>query len=286
MIGCPLKLMVKSGAVALFVLLVGCETIDKLTDKFKTGFDQPQKTEEPATPSPEQQPVVQTQRKLKGRIEIIPELEKIDEQYQAIKRSNVRGGPGVDYVITGGLREGEQVYVKGKVKRRNWFAVTKRAGLTDYVHGSLLAPVSRQPEQTTDKRPPVEQAEPAAPAAERLTADRVRAAFSGKSIAIVDESTGLRWAEYYSAENNEFIRDSKGNIYQGQWRVQNVNNKLCRVWLEEGVRKGRCFEVVFDGKRYFLESGASLYSAPKRLKIIKMVTGNRLEILSREPNDN
>jgi len=75
---------------------------------------------------------------LKKKIKKVPPLEIIGETYSAKKKSNLRGGPGTDYEIVGGLPKGENVNVVGKVKEKDWYLVSYDGVGTGFVYSPLL----------------------------------------------------------------------------------------------------------------------------------------------------
>ncbi|WP_445399360.1 SH3 domain-containing protein [Zobellella sp. An-6] len=79
---------------------------------------------------------------LKERVETIPPLELIGEDYAATSAVNVRGGPGTDYKRVGSLSQGEVIMVQGKVKGSDWYMISQGGVATGFVHGSFLAPAT------------------------------------------------------------------------------------------------------------------------------------------------
>lgn len=83
---------------------------------------------------------------LKDRVETVPPLELIGEDYAATSAVNVRGGPGTDYKRVGSLRPGEVVMVQGRVQGRNWTMISQGGVATGFVHRDYLVPAT--PQQT------------------------------------------------------------------------------------------------------------------------------------------
>lgn len=73
-------------------------------------------------------------------LSVPPALLPLDADYVATTRSNVRGGPGTDYVVVGGLAPDERVRALGKVDGRDWTYVSLPSGGVGYVYSSLLRP--------------------------------------------------------------------------------------------------------------------------------------------------
>jgi uncharacterized protein YgiM (DUF1202 family) len=76
---------------------------------------------------------------LKDRISEVPPLDIIGQTYQANTNSNLRGGPGTDYVRVGRLEKGETFHVVGKVKDANWYLVSYDGVGSGFVFGDLIA---------------------------------------------------------------------------------------------------------------------------------------------------
>jgi len=70
-----------------------------------------------------------------------PPLEMIDGFYLADTKSNVRGGPGTDYLVVDQLHQGEQVAVIGKVIGKDWYMVSENGVGTGFVYAPLLSPL-------------------------------------------------------------------------------------------------------------------------------------------------
>jgi surface antigen len=80
---------------------------------------------------------------LKARVQTTPPIDYIGAQYRATSNINVRGGPSTDYVIVGGLSEGETVDVVGQVQGRNWHMIARNNVGEGYVFAPLLEPTGR-----------------------------------------------------------------------------------------------------------------------------------------------
>lgn len=77
---------------------------------------------------------------LKGKVQQLPPLELIGEDYTATTTANVRGGPGTDYVVVDSLPKGSVTRVVGKVDGADWYLVSKNNAGSGFVAGSLLKP--------------------------------------------------------------------------------------------------------------------------------------------------
>lgn len=78
---------------------------------------------------------------LKGRLEQLPPLDVIGLPYQVLKSANVRGGPGTDFVIVDGIKQGETVKVIGKVIDANWFLIGNDELVNGFVYAPLLSEI-------------------------------------------------------------------------------------------------------------------------------------------------
>lgn len=86
---------------------------------------------------------------LKDRVSEVPPLDIIGEDYRARSGTNVRGGPGTDYVVVDGLRAGQDVEVIGKVRGTNWVMIAQNGIGSGFVREDLLKPA---PVQTAEQR--------------------------------------------------------------------------------------------------------------------------------------
>ena len=77
----------------------------------------------------------------------------VDRLMQAVKRANLRRGPGTDYAKVGMLQVGEVVWVTGEVAS-DWLRIVTRNAKAGFVHAPLLAPLSGAA-ATADHRGPV-----------------------------------------------------------------------------------------------------------------------------------
>ncbi|WDE09455.1 SH3 domain-containing protein [Thalassomonas haliotis] len=75
---------------------------------------------------------------LKERIAQVPPLDLIGQTYHAMKKSNVRGGPGTSYRIVSGVVSGEAVNVIGKVRDSNWYLISKDGIGRGFIYAPLL----------------------------------------------------------------------------------------------------------------------------------------------------
>ncbi len=87
-----------------------------------------------AAPKPVQIPI------LKDKVQKLPPLELIGEDYIATGSANVRGGPGTDYVVVDRLGKAQTTRVVGKVVDADWYLVSKNDVGSGFVSGSLLRP--------------------------------------------------------------------------------------------------------------------------------------------------
>ena len=74
------------------------------------------------------------------------EVEELDEVRWALKRSNVRSGPGTSYGRVGRLDIGAEVTVTGQVAGRPWLRIALEGGESAWIYAKLLgeeAPVAR-----------------------------------------------------------------------------------------------------------------------------------------------
>jgi uncharacterized caspase-like protein len=65
---------------------------------------------------------------------------EMDETYYALKRSNVREGPGIEYGKVGRLNTGDEVEVTGQVEGKEWYRIALPEGTEAYVFAGLLNP--------------------------------------------------------------------------------------------------------------------------------------------------
>jgi uncharacterized protein YgiM (DUF1202 family) len=81
---------------------------------------------------------------LKDRLQSTPPIELLQSTYRAGATTNIRGGPGTDYVVVGSLSRGETVEVVGRVKGADWFLVAENGLASGYVAASQLSPEAAQ----------------------------------------------------------------------------------------------------------------------------------------------
>lgn len=86
---------------------------------------------------------------LKDRVQEVPPLDLVGEDFRARSGSNVRGGPGTDYVVVDSLASGETVEVVGRVKGTNWVMIAQNGMGSGFVREDLLAPA---PVQTAEQK--------------------------------------------------------------------------------------------------------------------------------------
>jgi surface antigen len=79
---------------------------------------------------------------LKGKVQQVPPLEFIGEDYTALKAANVRGGPGTDYAVVGRLGIGANTRVVGKVVNQPWYMVSENNIGSGFVSAVLLKPAA------------------------------------------------------------------------------------------------------------------------------------------------
>lgn len=111
---------------------------------------------------------------LKGKVQQVPPLEFIGEDYTATKAVNVRGGPGTDYTIVNKLSPGQITRVVGKVVNQPWYMVAENDVGSGFVSTDLL-----KPSGTAVVAP--KSATPAAPAVVTPPADISQATVAGTS---------------------------------------------------------------------------------------------------------
>ncbi|MEM7569446.1 MAG: SH3 domain-containing protein [Pseudomonadota bacterium] len=81
---------------------------------------------------------------LKDKVDTVPELDLVGENYRASSSTNVRSGPGTDYKIVGSLQNGDVVNVVGKVTDQDWYLVSQGGVATGYVFANLLTNAANQ----------------------------------------------------------------------------------------------------------------------------------------------
>jgi len=77
---------------------------------------------------------------LKDKVQQVPPLDFIGEDYKAAKPVNVRGGPGTDYKVVGKLDAGATTRVVGKVTGQDWYLISENNVGSGFVAASLLQP--------------------------------------------------------------------------------------------------------------------------------------------------
>ncbi len=75
---------------------------------------------------------------LRERINEVPPLDIMGETYRARGNSNLRGGPGTDYVVVGSLTPGEVVNVVGRVQGQDWFMISQGGVGSGFIYAPLL----------------------------------------------------------------------------------------------------------------------------------------------------
>ncbi len=78
---------------------------------------------------------------LKDRVQSTPPLDFIGGTFAAAGATNVRGGPGTDYVIVDSLKPGEQVGVIGQVKGEPWYMISRNGVGAGFVSAALIKEV-------------------------------------------------------------------------------------------------------------------------------------------------
>lgn len=108
--------------------------------------------------------VAETQQRqipvMKDRVEQVPPLDFIGEDYTAKTSVNVRGGPGTDYKIVSKLDPGATTRVVGKVTNANWYMISQNDVASGFVSADLLTATGN-----TFVTPPATQTAGTAPAA-------------------------------------------------------------------------------------------------------------------------
>lgn len=77
---------------------------------------------------------------LKSKVKQVPPLEIIGSTYVAKKVTNVRGGPGTDFVIVDSLKNEQAVRVVGQVKGKKWLMISEGGAGSGFVYDTLLEP--------------------------------------------------------------------------------------------------------------------------------------------------
>ena len=73
-------------------------------------------------------------------------VSEMDETYYAVRRSNLRSGPGTEFDKVGRLSPGDEIEVTGKVAGKNWYRIAMEGGKEAFVFASLLT--ERKPAET------------------------------------------------------------------------------------------------------------------------------------------
>ena len=110
---------------------------------------------------------------LKDKVQQVPPLEFIGEDYTATKQANVRGGPGTDYTIVSKLTAGQTTRVVGKVVNQPWYMVSENNVGSGFVSTDLL--------KATGTAQPVAPATPAVAPAAPPASDVAQATVDGSS---------------------------------------------------------------------------------------------------------
>ena len=90
---------------------------------------------------------------LKDRIQETPPLEMVGAYYQARQNTNVRGGPGTNFVRVGSLSSGQTVEVVGKVRGKSWYMISEGGVGTGFVASRLLRPTEEMVTERTVSLP-------------------------------------------------------------------------------------------------------------------------------------
>lgn len=77
---------------------------------------------------------------LKKKVKKVPPLDMLGETFKAKRGSNIRGGPGTDYVVVGKLKSSQVVSVVGQVKGKPWYLISEDGIGSGFVYSSLLVP--------------------------------------------------------------------------------------------------------------------------------------------------
>jgi len=109
---------------------------------------------------------------LKGKVQQVPPLEFIGEDYTTLKAVNVRGGPGTDYEVVSKLPAGANTRVVGKVVNQPWYMVAENNVGSGFVSADLLKPAPV---------PATAPAAPATPTIETPPGDVAQATVAGTS---------------------------------------------------------------------------------------------------------
>jgi len=81
---------------------------------------------------------------LKDKVQVTPTLELMQENYRFKSVTNVRGGPGADYVVVDTADANEVVNVVGKVKDEPWFMIARGGVGSGFVRTDLMEPASNE----------------------------------------------------------------------------------------------------------------------------------------------
>lgn len=88
---------------------------------------------------------------LKKKVTQVPPLDIMGQTYRATKQSNLRGGPGTDYVVVGKLAANEAVNVVGKVKDDDWYLISHDGVGSGFVYTSLMEPAPTEVPSSSDE---------------------------------------------------------------------------------------------------------------------------------------
>lgn len=88
---------------------------------------------------------------LKDKVETVPELDLIGENYETKNGVNVRSGPSTEYKVVGDLEVGDVVSVVGKVKDSNWYMISQGGVGSGFVSEDFLIAAPTAVASNTEK---------------------------------------------------------------------------------------------------------------------------------------
>lgn len=256
----------------ILFLLGGCESLQTTGEKFRDWVAPENWTQQNGgTDSAGGRPT------LNSALQTPPAYDEVGQYFIARTGSNLRGGPGTDFVTTGHLAEDERVWVEGKVKGRDWYLVRASGCDSCYLHTSLVTPdATNQPgEKNRDPEPRAAQTTPQP--SDRLDSESIRNLVVGKTVTLMEEASQLRVTEFYRSDNNELVHQEDGRTSSGHWSVSGSDTgQFCRNWLSEGKKLGRCYHVLTDGRQYHLLPVFSRFGVERKVVVISILDGNQI----------
>ena len=213
---------------------------------------------------------------LRPALRVAPLSEPVGRDYQVTKSANLRGGPGIDYEVVGGLAEGAKVRVEAKVDGRNWYIVRSSQCEPCFLHASLARPLEVVQTAAADKGP-VEPSRPETGVDLTLSIDEATALLIGNTVTLSSGSASANWREYYGSDNSRLVREEDGVIAEGHWKLSGGDMaKFCRYWRTGTEKQGRCFTVLQVNGEYRLMPVFRGLGAAGAVLIEEVVRGNRI----------